>query len=60
MRNPDIDELRSELEDYYGTAAAVMGSGNPVNFPPALGQMLEIGDLSDEEIMERAEELGLL
>lgn len=52
----DIDELK----DYYGTAATVMGNGNPLDFLPAFGEMINVDNLDDEEVIEKAEELGIL
>ena len=48
----DAGELREKLKDYYGTA---MTSG----FPMAVIELSEIDDMSDEEILEKAESLGL-
>ena len=48
----DAEELREKLKDYYGTA---MTSG----FPMAVIELSEIDDMSDEEILEKAEGLGL-
>ena len=43
--------LRERLRDYYGTA---MTSG----FPMAMAELNEVDSMSDEEVVERAEELG--
>ncbi len=49
----DIDELRSRLKDYYGTA---MASG----LENAMSELNEIDDMSDEDIIALAEENGLI
>ena len=56
----DIDDLRSKLKDYYGTAATVMGHGNPFGFMPALAEMINVDRLSDDEVIEEAEKLGII
>ncbi|MBO4919989.1 MAG: hypothetical protein J5365_07530 [Erysipelotrichaceae bacterium] len=56
----DIEELREELRIYYGTAAIVMGDGDLFAFPPALSEMANVDDLSDDEIIEAAERLGII
>lgn len=56
----DINELREELKDYYGTAATVIGNGNSLDFLPAFGEMINVDNLDDEEVIEKAEELGIL
>ncbi len=48
----DIEELKEKLKDYYGTA---MTNG----FPMAVFELSEVDELSDDEIMEKAESLGL-
>ena len=48
----DIEELRSDLEDYYGTAAASF-------FPAAFLDASDAADASPEELIEMAEEAGL-
>ena len=48
----DIEELKEKLKDYYGTA---MTSG----FPMAVFELSEVDELSDDEVMEKAESLGL-
>ncbi len=48
----EIEELREKLEDYYGTA---MASGMPM----AVIELSEVSSMSDEEVMERAEELHI-
>ena len=60
MKNYDIDELREQLRCYYGTAAAVMGEGNPFGCIPAAAEMFNVEDLSDDEVIEEAERLGLI
>ena len=56
----NIDELKEKLKDYYGTAATIMGDGNPLNFLPAFSEMINIDNLDDEEVIEKAKEIGLL
>ena len=45
---PDPEKIRDQLRDYYGTA---MMNG----FPTAMGELNELEELSDEEIMELAQ-----
>ncbi|MBQ1877802.1 MAG: hypothetical protein II161_03205 [Erysipelotrichaceae bacterium] len=52
MDELDIAYLRDRLRDYYGTAASSGLSG-------AMAELNEIDSLSDEEVRERAGELGL-
>ena len=56
----DIGELREELRNYYGTAATVMGDGDPFAFLPALSEMTDVDDLSDDEVIEVSERLGII
>ncbi|MBR4461035.1 MAG: hypothetical protein IKS51_00405 [Erysipelotrichaceae bacterium] len=56
----DIEELREKLRHYYGTAAMVMGDGDPFHFMPAFCDMMRVDDLSEEEIIEKAERLGII
>ena len=56
----DVDELREQLKDYYGTAAIVLGDGNPFGCMGVLGEMLDIDDLSEEEVIKKASELGII
>ena len=48
----DIDALRSELMDYYGTAMQ--------EFPMAVMDLETIRTMSDAEILEEAGKAGLL
>ena len=48
----DVSYLRERLRDYYGTA---MTSG----FPMAMAELNEVDSMSDEEVIEKAEELGI-
>lgn len=52
MDDADVSYLRDRLRDYYGTA---MTSG----FPMAVMELSEVDSMSDEEVIKRAEELGL-
>lgn len=56
----DIEELREQLRSYYGTAATVMGNGDPFGFLPAFGEMMSVDGLSDEEVIKEAERLGII
>ena len=47
----DADMLRERLTDYYGTAAV---SG----FPMAMADMNEVSWMDDDEVIQRARELG--
>ena len=52
MDDVEISYLRAQLRDYYGTA---MVSG----FPMAVMELSEVDSMSDDEVIEKAEELGL-
>ncbi len=60
MYQIDIDKLRDELRSYYGTAAVVMGNGDPFGCIPPLAEMFNVDDLSDDEVIEEAERLGII
>ncbi|MCR4634502.1 MAG: hypothetical protein K5648_10290 [Erysipelotrichaceae bacterium] len=60
MDRIDIDELRQQLKNYYGTAAAVMGRDDFLMGLPAAAEVYNIDDLSDEEVLAEAERLGLI
>ena len=60
MNYLDIDELREKLRSYYGTAAVVMEDSSPFGFIPAVSELFSVDDLSDEEVIEKAKELGLV
>ena len=66
MDDIDIEELRNQLRDYLGTAAFTMGEGDPFGsfppfgFVPPLAEMFEVDSMSDEEVIEEAERLGIL
>lgn len=48
----DVNQLRSDLKDYYGTA---MWNG----FPMALMDLSRIEQMSDQEIIELAQQIGM-
>lgn len=48
----DIDGLRSDIQDYYGTAAFN-------GFPAAMMDEWEVEDMSDQELLDKADELGI-
>ena len=50
--DPDISSLREELEDYYGSASPI--------FPMAIADVDRVSQMSDEEVLEEARELGIL
>ena len=52
MFEKDAEDIREELRDYYGTAAA---SG----FPMAAVQLFEVDDMDEDVLRKRAEELGI-
>ena len=52
MEPKDIEEIRSELEDYYGTA---MTNG----FPMAVIELGNLEEMDDDELRELAEEIGI-
>lgn len=52
MDEIDIAELKDKLRDYYGTAMVS-------EFPMAMAELNEVDSMSDEEVIEKAEELGL-
>ena len=56
----DIEELRKQLRCYYGTAATVMGEGDPFGFLPAFSEMMDVDDLSEDEVILEAERLGII
>ena len=51
----DIDELRDQLKDYYGTTAFSMND----NMGP-MADLVKIDSLSDEEIIEEAKSCGFI
>ena len=53
MHEKEIEKIKNELIDYYGTA---MMNG----FPMAVMELSDIENLSDDEIIALAEELGLV
>ena len=53
MDEMDIACLKDRLKDYYGTAMVS-------EFPMAMLQLNEVDSMSDEEVIAKAEELGLL
>ena len=53
----DVDELREELKNYYGTAAFAFGEGN--NMGP-MTDLLNVDLFSDEEVIEEAKSCGLI
>ena len=53
----DVDELRDELKNYYGTAAFAVGEGN--NMGP-MADLVNVDFLSDEEVIEEARNHGLI
>ncbi len=48
----DVNQLRRDLKDYYGTA---MWNG----FPMALMDLSRIEQMSDQEIIELAQQIGM-
>ena len=53
----DIDELRDQLKDYYGTAAFAFGEGN--NMGP-MADLVKVDSLSGEEVIEEARSCGFI
>ena len=53
----DIETLREELKELYGSAAVVFGPGN--NAGP-LFDLFKADSLNDEEVLEETERMGLL
>lgn len=49
----DIERLRKEMVDYYGTGAV---SG----MPAMITEVFDIEDMSDDEIVEKAKQEGFL
>ncbi len=47
-----VSYLRDKLRDYYGTAMVS-------EFPMAMAELNEVDSMSEEEVIEKAEELGL-
>lgn len=66
MDDIDIEELRYQLRDYLGTAAVTMGEDDPLGFFPPFGfvpplaEMFEVDSMSDDQVIEEAERLGIL
>ena len=52
MMPKDIDEIKSELEDYYGTA---MTNG----FPMAVIELGNLDEMDEDELRDLAEEVGI-
>ena len=52
MKPKTVEEIKEELEDYYGTA---MTNG----FPMAVMNLNELEDMDEEELRKLAEELDL-
>ena len=52
MQQFDLERLRKDLKDYYGTA---MFNGNPA----ALMELSHISGLSNEEILDFAKKIGM-
>ncbi|WP_102341453.1 hypothetical protein [Galactobacillus timonensis] len=50
----DVEELRRRLKDEYGTAAYA-GSG-----PAAFADMINVDNMSDEEVIQEAEKIGII
>ena len=48
----DAKALREYMQDYYGTAAFN-------GFPFAMGDMIALDQLSNEELCKKAEEMGI-
>ncbi|MCM1577398.1 MAG: hypothetical protein NC078_01195 [Ruminococcus sp.] len=48
----DFDDLRRELEDYYGTAAAVF-------HPAAMPDVFRAEEADEDELLAMAEEAGI-
>ena len=47
-----IEELRKKIKDYYGTAMQF--------FPNAIGDLANIDNMTDEEIIEEAKKLHFI
>ena len=52
MEQETIDQLRKQLEDYYGTAMQ--------EFPMAVLDLSDIEQMTDEEVIDEAKRLGWL
>lgn len=53
MDEVDVSYLRDRLRDYYGTAMVS-------EFPMAMAELNEVDSMSDEEVIEKAEKLGII
>ena len=51
MDEVDVSYLRDRLRDYYGTAMTS-------EFPMAMAELNDVDSMSDEEVIEKAEDLG--
>ena len=57
----DIEALREELKDYYGTAVYVMSQvDEEVGLPYALAELVAVDNLTDEQVISLAKENGLI
>lgn len=60
MDEYDIDSIRDRLRSYYGTAAVVMRSEDPAMGFAATAEVFDVDDLSDEEVISKAQDLGII
>ena len=60
MDEYDIDSIRDRLRSYYGTAAVVLGNEDPFMGYAAATECFDVDDLNDEEVISKAQSLGII
>lgn len=60
MDGYDIDSLRESLKNYYGTASVAMGNEDPFIGYAAAAECFDVDDLNDEEVISKAQDLGII
>ena len=56
----NIEQLRDELKEYYGTAVYIYRGGDSKEHPFGLAELVAIDELNDEEILTVANENGMI
>ena len=60
MDKEQINELRELLVDYLGSAAVSMENDGRFMCNPAAAELFTVDNMSDEEVIETARDLGLI
>ena len=60
MEGYDIDSIRDRLRSYYGTAAVAMGNEDPFMGYAAVTECFDVDEMSDEEVISKAQSLGIV